>query len=54
MNARDLNLDEVDRQIVLATQAGLPLVPAGKRERARLAAQALMATVVESARRQPG
>lgn len=26
MNARDLNLDEVDRQIVLATQTGLPLV----------------------------
>lgn len=39
---------------VHALQAGLPLVPAGKRERARLAAQALMATVVESARRQPG
>jgi hypothetical protein len=38
---------------VQALQAGLPLVPAGKRERARLAAQALMATVVEGARRQP-
>jgi NifU-like protein involved in Fe-S cluster formation len=38
---------------VQALQAGLPLVPAGQRERARLAAQALMATVVESARRQP-
>ena len=32
-------------------EAELPLVPAGKRERARLTAQALLAAVVESSRR---
>jgi hypothetical protein len=47
-------LEDAAREIqVQALQAGLPLVPAGKRERARLAAQALMATVLESVRRQP-
>ncbi len=33
--------------------AALPLVPAGKRHRARLAAEAALAVVIESARRQP-